>query len=293
MNQPLEKRQPLNERDRKNLLENPGALCNMIRQIAVECGEILEKYQGDTADLQVDTKEDDSPVTLADRETEAYISMSLEQMFPDIPIIGEEASMLGRVPKNFHLAQYFWLVDPLDGTKDFIEGGDDFTVNIALIKDEQPVIGVIYAPARGELYAGHGPDTAIKWSEDTGKEKEISVRKVPKKGMTVVASRSHGDNTKLEKFLEDFKVEKTVQRASSLKLCVVAEGKADIYPRFGPTCEWDIAAGDAILRSAGGLLTDLEGNPMRYGGFNPGFINPEFVGCSYEWFDKEDKKEDE
>lgn len=271
----------------EKLLENLGALCNMVRRIAIDAGEITLKYLEMTEDMQVDIKNDDSPVTLADREAEAYIQMSLQQITPSIPVIGEEAAALGKLP-DFKESEYFWLVDPLDGTKEYISGGGDFTVNIALIRNYEPILGVVYAPYKGEMFAGHGAGTAVKWSEDTNKEKPIKVRNVPKEGMTVVASKSHGDTAKLDKFLEMFKVEKLVKRGSSLKICVIAEGRADIYPRFGPTCEWDTAAGDAVLRSAGGVMTDTEGKPLRYGGFQPRFLNPEFIACSFEWFKEED-----
>src|SRR5262249_30653132 len=123
--------------------------------------------------------------------------------------------------------------------------------------------------------------------EDSGNEKSVRVRRVPKEGMTVVASARHGDDRKLDQFLEKFKVEKIVKRSSSLKICAIAEGKADIYPRLGPTCEWDTAAGDAVLRSAGGSITDMEGKVLCYGGANPGFLNPEFVASSFDWHVKE------
>ena len=269
------------------LLNNPGALCNMVKRIAQDAGDITLKYFDGLEDMKVDSKHDDSPVTLADREAEGFIQMSLEQLVPGVPVIGEEAVALGKAPKLQEGQEYFWLVDPLDGTKEFIDGGGDFTVNIALIKNGEPVLGVVFAPAKGELYAGHGPGTATRWLEDSDNEKSISVRPPPKGGVTVVASKRHGDSKKLDKFLELFKIEKLVKRGSSLKICVIAGGKADIYPRFGPTCEWDTAAADAVLRAAGGVLTDTDGEPLKYGGSNPKWLNPEFVACSFEWFKNE------
>lgn len=265
------------------LLENPAALCNMLKRIAIEAGEITLKYFDGLEDMQVDCKHDDSPVTLADREAEAFIQMSLESILPDIPMIGEEGVALGKAPEISKGQEYFWLVDPLDGTKEFISGGEDFTVNIALIKNGAPVLGVVYAPARGELYAGYEGGRAVKWLQDTDSEKEISVRACPKEGLTVVASKSHGDPTRLEKFLEKFKINKLAKYGSSLKICVIAAGKADIYPRFGPTCEWDTAAADAVIRAAGGMVTDTEGKPLQYGGANPKWLNPEFIASSFEW----------
>lgn len=276
---------PREERSQK-LLKNLEALTNMIRRIAIEAGDLVLKYYDGLEDMQVDIKNDDSPVTLADREAETFIQMSLERVIAGIPVIGEEAVALNKAP-TLQDHEYFWLVDPLDGTKEFIRGGDEFTVNIALIKAGEPVLGVVYAPAKGEMYAGHQHGKAIRWMLDSGTEKEISVRPAPKQGLTVVASKSHGDTKKLDTFLESFKVEKLIQRGSSLKLCVIASGKADIYPRFGPTCEWDTAAADAILRAAGGFLTDLEGQSFTYGKGDPKWLNPEFVGCSFEWFKAE------
>ena len=269
----------------EKLLKSPEALCNMIRRIAMDAGEITLKYFDGMADMQVDQKNDDSPVTLADREAETFIQMSLGELTPTIPMIGEEGVALNKAPEIAEDQEYFWLVDPLDGTKEFIKGTEEFTVNIALIKNGEPVLGVVYAPAKEEMFAGYG-DTAIRWTEESGEDKPISVRPVPKSGMTVVASKSHGNAERLEKFLEGFKVEKLIKRGSSLKICAIAQGRADIYPRLGPTCEWDTAAGDAVLRAAGGMITTLDGKPLPYGGADPKWLNPEFVACSFEWFEK-------
>ena len=272
----------------QKLLDNPGALCNMVRRIAIDAGEITLKYFEMEGDSHVEAKGDGSPVTLADREAETLIQISLEKITPGIPIVGEEAASLGKAPKSFDRDGYFWIVDPLDGTKEFINQGGDYTVNIALVNKCEPILGVVYAPAKGEMFAGHGKGTAIRWLEETDTEKEISVRKPPKNGLIVVSSKSHGDESKLDKFLEKFKVEKVVKRGSSLKMCIIAAGKADLYPRFGPTCEWDTAAADAVLRAAGGIITDLDGAPLKYGGSNPKWLNPEFIACSFEWFNVEE-----
>ena len=269
----------------QKLLANLGALCNMVRRVALEAGDITLKYFEGADCGQLDNKSDGSPVTLADQEAEALIQQKLAEITPGIPIVGEEAASEGKAPDNFDRDGYFWIVDPLDGTKEFIGGGGDYTVNIALINKGEPILGVVYAPAKGELYAGHGEGTAVRWLEDTDKEKDISVRPAPNSGLVVVASKSHGDESRLEKFLEQFKIDKVVKRGSSLKICVIAAGKADLYPRFGPTCEWDTAAADAVLRSAGGVLTDIDGNALRYGGSNPKWLNPEFIACSFKWFD--------
>jgi 3'(2'), 5'-bisphosphate nucleotidase len=271
----------------QKLLDNPGALCNMVKRIAVDAGEILLKYYDGIEDMQVATKRDDSPVTLADREAEGFIQMSLEMITPDIPMIGEEGVALGKAPKISSTQEYFWLVDPLDGTKEFISGGNDFTVNIALIRNGVPILGVVLVPVTGEIYSGHGKGTARRYLEETKTDKEISVRPTPKSGLIVVSSKNHGDAGKLDKFLESFKVEKVIKRGSSLKITAIAAGKADLYPRFGPTCEWDTAAADAVLRAAGGIITDLNGQPLKYGGANPKWLNPEFIACSFKWFEED------
>ena len=173
--------------------------------------------------------------------------------------------------------------DPLDGTKEFISGSGDYTVNIALIRNKEPVVGVVYAPVRGELYAGCGPGTAVRWLEENDKEKNIHVRAAPAEGLTVVSSRNHGDPQRLDSFLASYKIARLIKRGSSLKICAVAAGKADLYPRFGPTSEWDTAAGDAVLRSAGGCMTDMAGNKLCYGRSSEKFLNPEFIAAGLDF----------
>lgn len=261
------------------IFEHPKALCNQVRRIALEAGEITLDYFDDAGYQGADAKADGSPVTLADQKAEELIEKALNEIDASIPVVGEEAVAEGHRP-DLSGEDYFWLVDPLDGTKEFISGSGDYTVNIALIKSGEPVLGVVYAPAKGELYAGHGEGTALKWNEDEDREKEIRARSYPAKGITVASSRSHGNDERLEDFLSNFKVEKIVKRGSSLKICAIAAGKADLYPRFGPTCEWDTAAGDAVLRAAGGLITTIDGSPLKYGGRDPKFLNPEFIAWS-------------
>jgi 3'(2'), 5'-bisphosphate nucleotidase len=253
----------------------------MLRRTAIEAGEITLNYFEDSGYQGAEIKGDGSPVTQADQEAETFIKKALEDILPDIPMIGEELASEGKIPV-IDSEKYYWMVDPLDGTKEFITGSGDYTVNIALIKNKTPILGVVYAPVKGELYAGCGPGTAIKWLEDTDKEKSIKVRTPPEKGLTVVASKSHGSGEKLDSFLKNFKVEKLIKRGSSLKICAVAAGKADIYPRFGPTCEWDTAAGDAVLRSAGGFLTEVNGKDFTYGKAGNKFLNPEFIASAFD-----------
>lgn len=257
------------------LLTHLPALCNVVKRIAVEAGEITLDYFEEGMVLQSDTKGDGSPVTEADRRAEEYITRELKDAIATIPVVGEE-SCAGGVCPDLRAEEYFWLVDPLDGTKEFISGSPDFTVNIALIKDHVPILGVIFAPARGEMYAAHGAGTAVRWVEETNNEKPIRTRVPPRGGLTVMASKSRSMD-ELNKFLEEQKVEKIIRKGSSLKICSVAMGKADLYPGLAETCEWDTAAGQAILESAGGEIVDLEGKSLRYGEKAGDFKNPRFL----------------
>ncbi len=266
---------------KKNLLDYPQALVNQIRRLAIAAGEVTLEHFDECGYQGAETKSDGSPVTIADQEAEEIIASGLEDITPGIPMIGEESFADGNVP-DLVGHEYFWMVDPLDGTKEFISGSGEYTVNIALIKSGVPVLGVVYAPAREELYAGCGPGTAIRWLAETDNEKEIYVRRPPSVGLTVVASRNHGSAERMDEFLAGYKVAKLVKRGSSLKICAVAAGKADMYPRFGPTCEWDTAAGHAVLLSAGGKITDFSGRPLTYGKVSEKFLNPEFCAASDE-----------
>ncbi len=258
------------------LPENRKALCHQVRRIAIAAGDITLNHFDEGGYQGADAKADGSPLTVADQDAQDYINQQLRNIDDSILIVGEE----NKNP-DVSAAEYFWLVDPLDGTKEFISGSGDYTVNIALIHKNVPVLGVVYAPVHGELYAAHGDGTAIKWSEDSDVEKEISVRPPADKGFVIVSSKSHGKGEKLEQFLSHYKVAKQVQRGSSLKMCVIAAGKADMYPRFGLTCEWDTAAAHAVLNAAGGVITDLQGHELRYGlGKSDKFLNPEFIARS-------------
>ncbi len=255
-----DERDPVVQLSRTDLLEQ-------VRAIALSAGEVVMAVY--RTDFSARGKADASPVTEADERAEAFILDALHSLTPDIPIVAEEAVAAGRIPQ---VASVFWLVDPLDGTKEFINRNDEFTVNIALIEDGNPVLGVVYAPALGRLYAGGGGDAYV---EDAAGRRPIRCRAVPDGGLTVVASRSHGDMAALNAWLGSRKVASVRGAGSSLKLCVVAAGEADLYPRLGRTMEWDIAAGHAVLRAAGGSVCDLGGAPLTYG--KPGFENPHFV----------------
>ncbi len=239
--------------------------------------EILRIY---ATDFAVTDKSDTSPVTEADQRAEAIILENLKRLAPDIPIVAEEEAAAGRVPAT---TTRFFLVDPLDGTKEFISRNGEFTVNIALIENGEPVRGAVYAPALGKIYwgaRGEGAYMADVTDGRFGEGRPIRVRPAPAEGLSAVGSRSHGGE-ETQTYLKAFTVKDFVAAGSSLKLCLLAEGKADLYPRMGRTMEWDIAAGDAILRAAGGRVETLDGAPLRYGKRNQGndsdFANPHFV----------------
>ena len=247
----------------EKLLAHLPALCNVIRRIAVAAGHATLEYYDEAGFIGADLKADGSPVTVADRAAEAVILRELRALLPSVPIISEEAAAAGDRPVVAG-ASYVWLVDPLDGTKEFVAGSPDYTVNIGLLRDGVPVLGVIYAPVRGELYAGCQGAPAVRWLEETGKEKELRVRRLPPGGLDVLVSRNHGDPVWQDNFLRDYKVASITKRGSALKFCAIAAGKADVYPRPGPTGLWDVAAGDAILRAAGGMVVDHDGNALSY-----------------------------
>jgi 3'(2'), 5'-bisphosphate nucleotidase len=239
-----------------------------IQPVAEEAGAAALRFYG-AAEARL--KNDGSPVTAADQAAEDIILAALADLTPEIPVIAEEATAKGRAPEV--AGRRFWLVDPLDGTREFLSGNGEFTVNIALIEDGLPILGVVVAPALGQSYAGHGPGTATL--ADAEGERPIRVRAVPDEGETVIGSRSHGDPAAMERFLAGRRVAAFRAAGSSLKLCLIAQGEADIYPRFGPTMEWDIAAGHAVLAAAGGRVSTLEGGPFRYG--KPGYRNGPFI----------------
>jgi len=247
---------------------NHADLLQNLVPIVRAAGELVMSVYA--TDFSVLNKDDASPVTVADQQAETLITQALAALTPGIPVVGEEAVSGGAVPD---VGERFWLVDPLDGTKEFISRNGEFTVNIALVERGQPVLGVVLAPALGQLFAG-GPGLG-SWLEQGGERRTITCRLAPAEGLTVVASRSHGDASALDAFLADRQVAANVSAGSSLKLCLVASGQADVYPRLGRTMEWDIAAGHAVLSGAGGAVERLDGQPLRYG--KPGLDNPHFA----------------
>lgn len=220
--------------------------------------------------FDVERKSDASPVTAADRAAEAIIVAGLRQATPEIPVVAEEEIAAGHVPPS---ASAFWLVDPLDGTKEFAAGQNEFTVNVGLIRDGRPALGAVAVPATNELFGGIVGRGA--WKRDKAGEQAISVRATPPEGMTVLASRYHATDNRLGSFLEGRHVAKVINMGSALKICRLAEGAADLYPRFGRTMEWDTAAPQAVLEAAGGSVRLFDGPSLDYG--KPDWANPPFV----------------
>lgn len=214
-------------------------------------------------------KEDKTPVTIADREADAIIVAGLRRE-SDIPVISEES--VAAAPR-IDVDRPFFLVDPLDGTKQFIGGIPEFTVNIALIEHREPTLGVVLAPARKTVYWTAGNGKAWRMTRGAGRE-PIACRIPPTPYRNVVTSRSHLDQETLA-YLDGVPVSEKFPIGSALKFCLVAEGTADLYPRFGPTMEWDTSAGHALVLAAGGTVTAFDGGPFRYG--KPGFLNPGFI----------------
>lgn len=255
-------------------------LARNIEEIALEAGKIAMQYF--KTDVTIQIKDDETPVTIADQKAEQHIISRIRQITPDIPIIAEETTAAGHIPTIE--SDYFWLVDPLDGTKEFISGSGEFTVNIALIRNDTPVLGIVFAPALGELYTGYEDiaylQTVHNETQVLTEKQPLHVRPFPDIGITAVASKRHGDIDTLNAFLKqlNMNIENFTTRGSSLKFCLIAAGNADIYPRFGPTYEWDTAAGDAVLRAAGGMTYTRDGSPFTY--HKVDFWNKEFIASS-------------
>jgi len=250
-------------------------LIDSLLGVAVAAGRAaLEIYRGGFTVME---KADQSPVTAADHASEKIILEHLAQLAPAVPVVAEEAAAGGSVPQ---VREEFFLVDPLDGTKEFIHKRGEFTVNIALIRRRLPALGIVYSPVGGMLYAGnvtsgygfrcsHPADAATP-----GPRERLHVRPVPAAGITAVVSRSHS-TPETEAYLEQYQVGERVSVGSSLKFCLLAAGEADLYPRLGPTMEWDTAAGHAVLAAAGGKVLAPGGAPLAYG--KPGFRNSFFI----------------
>jgi len=242
-----------------------------LRALARRAGvAILEVYHGDFA---VTRKDDSSPVTEADLRSERIIVEGLRRLTPDIPVISEEEASAGITPEQHGR---FWLVDPLDGTREFVKRNGQFTVNIGLIDAGRPTAGILYAPVLDRLYAAAGGKATL---EEAGEPpRAIACRKPPEGGLVVLASASHRDAELFDKFIERFAVAEIRHSGSALKYGILAAGEADLYPRFGRTMEWDTAAGHAIIDAAGGCITLPDGTPLEYG--KPDYANPTHVAWS-------------
>jgi 3'(2'), 5'-bisphosphate nucleotidase len=246
------------------------AVCDLARQAGVK---IMEIYNG-TTDAWVALKPDESPLTAADLAAHQCIVQGLAVLTPEIPVVSEECldSLRYRLPTS-----RFWLVDPLDGTKEFLARNGEFTVNIALIEYGVPIWGVVYAPALNLLYWGGRAFGAHKSSFGKCERLRVATLYAHDLAMRVVASKSHL-NAETKAFIDSLGSVSLVQAGSSLKFCLVAEGLADVYPRLGPTCEWDTAAAHAIVEGAGGFVMDIEGHDLTYG--KAEVLNPSFVVAS-------------
>jgi 3'(2'), 5'-bisphosphate nucleotidase len=236
-------------------------------RIAQAAGVVVMRHYEAGCDTRM--KADRSPVTDADEEAETLILAELAAAFPDVPVVAEEEAAAGRIAKT---GSHFFLVDPVDGTKEFVKRGGEFTVNIGEVVDGEPVSGVVFAPAIGRLFVGAMGEGAFELSGGT--LRSIEARAPAPDGLVAVSSRSHPD-AKTDALLRTLTIKGQTNAGSSLKFCLVATGEADIYPRAGQTMEWDTAAGHAVLRAAGGSVTTWDGAPFVYG--KPGFHNGAFI----------------
>jgi L-threonylcarbamoyladenylate synthase len=241
---------------------------NFLSEVSISAGKaIMEVYN---TDFDVITKSDSSPVTIADRKAEEIITKALKKLLPEVPVVGEEASEAGENP-DVSECKNFWLVDPLDGTKEFVRKGTEFTVNLGLIEDGLPVFGMIYVPVTKELFYGAYGHGAFK-SENGGDFFPIFARKESAEPFDILTNKTA---PKVQNFMFGYDYNCLRPMSSSVKFCYMAEGIADIYGRFAPTSQWDTAAGHAILKSAGGMVTKADGTELRYGGKS--FENPYFI----------------
>lgn len=241
-------------------------------EVARGAGAIVMRHYAGT--VAVRTKQDQSPVTAADEEAEEFILPLLHELAPALPVLAEESAAAGHLPDLS--SGTFFLVDPLDGTREFLGRNGEFTVNIALVEKGWPVAGVVFAPAANRMFFGWGTGA---FEQDTlgGPARPIRTRMPVKDALRAVASRSHRD-AGTDLFLSRHQVSDIVSAGSSLKFCLLAAGEADLYPRMGPTMEWDTAAGHAVLLAAGGRVTlEDETTPLLYGKANAGFRNPNFI----------------
>ena len=249
-----------------------------LARIALDAGELIMQIYA--TDFEIDRKDDSSPVTEADQKAETLILAALQAIDPELPIIAEESVAAGNIPEH---GTRFALVDPLDGTKEFINKRGEFTVNIGIIENGVPVMGVVYAPALDRLFVADSRFSAWQATAKPGvavppeaERTPLRIRPAPEAGLTAIASKSHrSDETNA--FLETQNIADIVSAGSSLKFCLIAAGEADLYPRHGRTMEWDTAAGQAVAEAAGARVTETDGSPLRYGKTARGYDNPHFI----------------
>lgn len=258
----------------------PSAYLQSLAAIAAAAGREIMAIYGNGVEARI--KGDLSPVTEADEAAERLILPELAKLDPETPVISEEAAAGGAIPK---VSGRFYLVDPLDGTKEFLSRNGEFTVNIALIEAGCPKAGIVYAPALSRLFCGEMGQGAFQANIAPGDQlagknwTTLAVQPPAAEGLTVVASRSHRDE-KTDQWLKTVNVKNLVSAGSSLKFCLIAAGEADLYPRFGRTMEWDTAAGHAVLAAAGGKVLLESGEPLTYGKKQRGFDNPGFIASA-------------
>ncbi len=251
-------------------MHNEAPPIEALIEISREAGNaILEIYN---TDFDVEKKADQSPLTAADLASHNIIVSALERLTPEIPVLSEESADISFTERSSW--QRYWLIDPLDGTREFIKRNGEFTVNIALIENGEPTVGVVYVPVTGVIYYGDRASGAFRQLPDKGRE-QLSVQSKHRRPVLVAGSRSHAGES-LKSYLENLGEHEIISMGSSLKICLVAEGSADIYPRLGPTSEWDTAAAQAVVEAAGGRVTDTQMQPLRYNS-KESLLNPYFL----------------
>ena len=252
-----------------------AALIGPARELAHGAGQLALRFFRE-ARVTVDYKSDRSPVTEADRAAHEHIVAGLERLTPAIPVISEESGDDLRCRRRLDWP-WHWLVDPLDGTRGFIRANPEFTVNVALIQADRPVLGVVYAPAKGEMYFAQKGGGAFFCREGSADAERTGVRRPPSSRLRVLCSRSHAASAVelYDRYVGAMDEAQQRAMSSSLKFCLIARGEADVYPRMRPTSEWDTAAGQAVLECAGGAVIDLQGQPLRYR--KSRILNPPFI----------------
>jgi len=261
----------------ENIPPLPELLNVIFRITADAAAKIMDIYN---TDFSIEQKDDSSPLTKADMASHNTICEQLTKLTPDIPVLSEESSDIPyEKRKNW---RYYWLVDPLDGTREFIKRNGEFTINIALIEQHRPILGVVHIPVTGATYFATKGNGAFKQLRD-GLPNAIKVRKTKMENITVAGSRSHG-NEKQQAFIDRLGKIEVIAIGSSMKFCLVAEGKVDIYPRFGSTSEWDTAAAQCIVEEAGGMVTDMSLKTLKYN-MKDSLINPDFLVIADRSFD--------